>query len=87
MANAFIHLKLEPEDKFSLFNQVFEFHTKDIHMYIEHILSRLQHFYLYDSNLLIVLLPHKFSGLCDKNIQQHDDYSKVKVQIMLSNEY
>lgn len=44
MVNAFIPLKFEPEDLFSLVNQVLEFCNKDINIYIEHILSELQTF-------------------------------------------
>lgn len=73
MVNAFIHLKMEPEDIFSLLNQVFEFCDKDIHISTEHVLSELQHFHLYDSNLVIVLLPCKLSGFCDEKIHQHDE--------------
>lgn len=87
MVHAFIHLKMEPEDVFSLLNQVLSFHNKDILIYILHVLSEPLHFHLYDSNLPTVLLPCKLSGLCDENIHQHDEYGRLKVQIMLTNEY
>lgn len=37
----------------------------------------------YESNLLSC----KLSGLCNEKIHQHDEYGRVKVQIMLTNEY